>query len=471
MRAPARVALCAAIALAGAAPLAAPLAAQGAATLPDADAAYEAGQRERADSLYARVLAADPSATRALYRLAMLRRDRPSESVRLLRSYVAREPRDPWGHIALGDALARSGDVPGAQASYDRAERLAPGEADVARGRGRLRTLAAGRAPTVEPTTTVAEDSDRNRTVRLALAGSRQAGDRTRARGEVAVERVSDLAGSATTAELRGGLRISPRAGLHVEPTVGAVFLGVPADTLIRYVRTGTPRTGVTWTPTRVLVPGGTEVVPTGELRVRWRGAAADAPALRAVARRTVLDASPLLVSSRVLRDEVGGTAELGIAGPLRARAGGSVARLTSRTDARLRRALDGAIAVRARRWLELSVQAHLVGTDSATTAGYFAPDHAELGEFGASVEWEGARGLALSLDAGAGAQRVTRFDEPTGDWARALRLWSSASWALAPGRGIRVELEAYDSLLGSVAGSAEGWRYGSVSVGAWFGL
>ena len=91
----------------------------------------------------------------------------------------------------------------------------------------------------------------------------------------------------------------------------------------------------------------------------------------------------------------------------------------------------------------------------------------ATLGELGASVEWDRGGALALSIDAGAGAQRVTRFDEPTGDWARALRLWSSATWSIAPGRAVLVEIEAYESLLGSVVGSAEGWRYASVSMGA----
>lgn len=109
-----------------------------AAPLAAADAAYASGDTARAAREYERVLATDPENGRALYRLAMLRRARPAEADRLLRRYVAVEPRDAWGHIALGDVLARRGRVDEALAAYDAAARLAPGERDVAVGRARL---------------------------------------------------------------------------------------------------------------------------------------------------------------------------------------------------------------------------------------------------------------------------------------------------------------------------------------------
>ena len=59
-------------------------------------------------------------------------------AIALYRRYVTLEPRDAWGYMALGDALARSGDVRGALAQYDAAERIAPGERDVHVGRARL---------------------------------------------------------------------------------------------------------------------------------------------------------------------------------------------------------------------------------------------------------------------------------------------------------------------------------------------
>jgi len=75
----------------------------------------------------------------AVFHLAQSREasDRAA-AITLYRRYVSLEPRDAWGYMALGDALARSGDVSGALAQYDDAERIAPDERDVHVGRARL---------------------------------------------------------------------------------------------------------------------------------------------------------------------------------------------------------------------------------------------------------------------------------------------------------------------------------------------
>src|SRR2546426_7818445 len=44
----------------------------------------------------------------ATYRLAQLRRRDPAAALRLFRRYVALEPSDPWGYMAVGDVLART---------------------------------------------------------------------------------------------------------------------------------------------------------------------------------------------------------------------------------------------------------------------------------------------------------------------------------------------------------------------------
>ncbi|MBI4545479.1 MAG: tetratricopeptide repeat protein, partial [Gemmatimonadetes bacterium] len=108
------------------------------AALSRADSAYRAGDRVLAERLYARVLSADPENSRATFRLAQLRRDRAKESIRLFRRYIALEPDDPWGYMALGDAYAGRGDFPRALDIYAQAMRRAPGERDAVVGRAAL---------------------------------------------------------------------------------------------------------------------------------------------------------------------------------------------------------------------------------------------------------------------------------------------------------------------------------------------
>lgn len=84
-------------------------------------------------------LTVDSTTSSAVFRQAQARESTDlAAAIALYRQYVALEPRDPWGYIALGDALGRSGDVSGALAQYDLAERIAPNERDVHVGRARM---------------------------------------------------------------------------------------------------------------------------------------------------------------------------------------------------------------------------------------------------------------------------------------------------------------------------------------------
>ncbi len=106
--------------------------------LQQADAAYSAGERERAERLYRAVLAYEPSNSRAVYQLARLSPPGSAQAVALLRRYVKLEPGDPWGYMALGDALANAGKVDEAIEQYGHARRGAPDEPDVYLGLGRI---------------------------------------------------------------------------------------------------------------------------------------------------------------------------------------------------------------------------------------------------------------------------------------------------------------------------------------------
>src|SRR2546426_8333853 len=118
-----------------------PAAAQGATLatshLGRADSAYTAGDARAAAQEYTAVLAADPWNSHATYRLAQLHRHDPRLALRLFRRYVALEPSDPWGYMAVADMLARTGRYGAALQCYADALRLAPGERDAVVGRAR----------------------------------------------------------------------------------------------------------------------------------------------------------------------------------------------------------------------------------------------------------------------------------------------------------------------------------------------
>ena len=95
---------------------------QGKAALVRADSAYEAGAYPLAQTLYEQIVAQDPSpASIAIFRLATLRSwdNRLDVSVALYRRYIAQEPRDAEGRIALARTLAWGGHFESAIATYD----------------------------------------------------------------------------------------------------------------------------------------------------------------------------------------------------------------------------------------------------------------------------------------------------------------------------------------------------------------
>src|SRR5206468_8592677 len=103
-----------------------------------ADSAFAAGDARAAEREYAAVLAADPWNSHATYRLAQLHRHDPRLALRLFRRYVALEPSDPWGYMAVADMLARARRYSEALRWYHDALRLAPAERDAVVGRARI---------------------------------------------------------------------------------------------------------------------------------------------------------------------------------------------------------------------------------------------------------------------------------------------------------------------------------------------
>jgi tetratricopeptide (TPR) repeat protein len=103
-----------------------------------ADSAFAAGDAATAQREYALVLAGNPQSSRALFRLGQLSRNDSRRAEDFFRRYVKLEPRDAWGHMALGDALARIGSYREALGEYDRAIAIVPDDRDANIGRARV---------------------------------------------------------------------------------------------------------------------------------------------------------------------------------------------------------------------------------------------------------------------------------------------------------------------------------------------
>jgi tetratricopeptide (TPR) repeat protein len=469
-----------------------------------ADSAFAAGDATTAAREYAAALAVDPENSRATYRLADLskRRD-PVEALRLFRRYAALEPDDPWGYMAVGDALARSGSYADALRSYDDALRLAPGERDAVIGRVRVlaragrtdaavagyrhwlaanpsdaeawgelarqrlrqgregdaalaferaqaiapdpsiaRRLAVARAAAAAAITPLASgthDSDGNTTLRLGGTGELASSGPMRLGLTASRTAIGD--GVTTTGRQDLGLRAAwrPGAALHVDATGGASRLDAVAG------RRAT-------------------ILPTGQLRARWRVPGAG-PIVDLRARRDVLDATPLLAANRVRRTELGATVELPVARVLRLRGIGRTVALSDSAEVNHRTTLAGMVAVPVMPSVEVSAQFHTIRFAHPTTAGYFAPRLVQVAQAGSYLEFETAHGILLVFDVGAGVQRVAEHGAAIGPWGRALRLYSLIVVPLAVGRDLRLEIDSEQSAFANEVATTAQWRYVSAAM------
>ena len=410
-----------------------------AALLARADSAWAAKAESVAAREYAAVLAADPENSHATYRLAQLTRDEPA-ALRLFQRYVELEPEDPWGDMAVAEALARAGRYAEALRSYDAALRLAPGEPEAVAGRAKVFAPARAAAPAVTPLVSGSRDSDGNTTFRVGGSAELAAQGPLRLGVEANRDRVTDGVATAglTQVALRAAWRPSRLAS--IEGALGGTRLE-------RSDR------------------GSTTVVPTGRVRARWRSST-HGVTVDVRAQRAVLAASPLLVNNRVLRTELRALVEIPVTRTLKLRGLGRTALLRDTADLNHRTALGGVVAVALSPAFELSGQVHQIRYSHASTAGYFAPRLAQVVEAGSYLELETASGWLLAIDVGAGAQRVAEFGGQPGPWSRALRWYSLITAPLAPGRALQLELEGEDSMVAREAATTAGaWRYGSAAL------
>jgi tetratricopeptide (TPR) repeat protein len=474
-----------------------------AAHLRSAEAAYDAGERDIARAEYSAVLVADPTNSRALYRMGELTRDDPATSIAMFRRYVAAVPADPWGHIALGDEFARDNRYDEALKEYDAASVLAPTERDVVVGKARV--LAAARrtddaiavleswtrahpndadalrdlgdqrrragqfleaaqayrsaqsqaplpriesrlesvlgdaAPAIEIIANGSTDSDDNRTYRIGGNADMSIGNRARAGIGGGWKSLTGIF-SATVADVFLELYARPKSAFRVEATAGAAFTSTD----------------------EVLVCGPPPPSPTigiGSARAVWKQPGGSAMVdLRAT--RSLLDASGELVRNRVVRNEVAARVDIPLISRIRFRGGAKAAAYDALNESNTRTSLLTGLAVSATDAAEISAVFQEIRFDHSTTSGFFAPRLAQLAELGTYMEIESSGGSVLALDGGAGAQRVAEFGVATADWKPAFRLFAQLTVPLRPGSQLRAELDSYDSSFGNEAVSSANWRY-----------
>jgi tetratricopeptide (TPR) repeat protein len=467
-----------------------------------ADSAWRRGDRTTAQALYAQLVQADPNQSRAVFRLAQLQ-DAPWKALPLYRRYVRLETRDPWGFMALGDALADLGRFREALLEYDHAERLLPGERDAAMGRAKVldragrpdeaaavltkwvaarpddgeawtllgrERLRAGRtrsaevafahaqslapsrasaaraqyaralsAPAVEPSGGTQHDSDGNDVTRVGLVADFSPADGARLALGANTAEISDVVESSRQTQAFLRLSARPRSNLLVQAQGGASHFSATA-------------LGSSWTTSE------------GSLRIRLRAPLAG-PSVEVRAQRAPLGSSPLLVANQAERAEGRLTVDVPV-GPVRLRATGRAGAVTATGEAANgRQGGDVAAVVPLGRHAEISGQYHRLGYDRVSTAGYFAPRLVETREAGAY--FEGGERVTLSADLGAGVQRVAEQNAGVGRWRKALRGWSSLTIPVANGRALWIEAEGYDAAFAAEGvTTSSSWRYLSVSAG-----
>ena len=504
------------------------LPAQTRATLAGADSAWKSGDRMRARSLYAEVLAMDSTASRAVFRLAQLESS-DERALALYRRYIVLEPNDPWGYMAEGDLLSRMGHVDEALVCYEGAHAIAPGERDVAIGRARVlerggrahqaadeiagwtslhpddaeawdllgrAQMRAGRpraaaeaferaerlgargaatrrvaaraaaAPAITPEAVSLGDSDGNRTTRFGASIDVMAADGVRLGFRAMRQAIESDIDAVRGLDVEARLSATPSALVRLNGAVGIIrFDGITENTTV-------PGPGP--------VPGqgsgqGPPTLPQGQTG-QWQAMAASArvrlrapgagPSLDFRLERTPVGFNPQLIRNHVERSEARATLELPLSA-LRVRGIGRFGRLTSAGEGQnSRTSLEGALALPLGMW-QPSLQYRRTGFTRPSLAGYFAPRLAETMEAGAYVESGDDGLLTMSADVGGGMQRVTPHGAVTGAWSRVWRAWGQAALALGPGRSWFVEIEAYDAPFALDGAAADGsWRFLSVTSG-----
>lgn len=467
-----------------------------------AERAYADEDFTAAEQAYAAVVATEPQNSRALFRLAQLRRSTPREAAALFERYVALVPRDPWGHLALSSAYATAGRRAEALDAYEEALGLEPKDRDIALGGPRLfarlgmteRSIATYRAWLAdhpddgEAWRELSEQMQRakryggaagaaERALHVAPGDARLAArvQALRMRTAPAVEFGVLGIGETDLATFGGAIAVDTAVGDGVRLGVALLSrrisgLGDEAGSRRMLFRSAfSPRSdldiqiggGVVQTH----LPG-TDALdrtrPEASARVRRRPARSGLT-IDLRAQHGPVDATPQLALDDLTRSQVTTAVETSIAPRLLLRGVGRLAAMSRPDERNIGSRYGGGLAVVVAKAVHVSGQVHH-SRYGQPAIGYFAPRLAETMEAGLDFDREWGA-LNMALDAGAGLQRVQKHGQVAGGWGPAVRGWALVSWAMRPGRQLVIEGEAYDSQVADAVVAAEQWRYASVAA------
>ena len=478
-------------------------------SLARAESIYDSGDAEAAIDAYAAVLAVDPKNSRATYRLADLQRRHPARALPLFRRYVALEPKDLWGYLAVADMLSRLGRSDEALRWSAQALRLGPTERDAVMGQARVLARARRTDTAVAAyrgwLATHPKDAEAWQELSRELVRAGRPGEavdalqrsQALAPNPKVAQRLAVVRGAAAPAftPLVAGSHDSDgntiwrfggafdlgaagpaRFGLEGSRShVGDGVNGADLDALslrsswqpVAALKIDARGGGTRIESMRTIAGSSATLVPTGQVRARWH-APASRLGLDVRADRSVVDASPLLVANHVVRTQFSGLLAVPVVGPLTLRAIGKAATLSDSLETNHKTQFSGVAAVAVAPAAELSAQFHQIHYDHPSVSGYFAPWQLQVAEAGTYFEIETPGSVVLAVDGGAGVQRVAKQRGQFGPWTAAFRLYAMLDAPLAPGRDFRLELDSEDSQVATTdatSGQATSgqWRYGSV--------
>jgi tetratricopeptide (TPR) repeat protein len=478
-----------------------------------ADAAYSDDDRVRAQRLYRAVLVYDPDNTRAIFQLSRLEPKGSPGAVELLRRYMAFEPNDLWGRMALGDALAKSGAIDSGIEQYRRARHQAPGESDVYRGLGRILHTAGRRDELIENYEAWVEQQPKNAEAWLELGRARQQARRYAEAADAYAQSQAIKQDNRTYALLEGVLAetafsLRPyvgnsadsdknsitrlgldtewqltersRLGLHAErANVSDLTATGTADEFALFAK-WQPRSfvsleglaGVAQLQAPITAAGqNTSSHPLARLRFRWNSPA-NGPGMELRYVENPLVATPGLLAQPVELSEFKGAIEAPWFDAWRVRARGQSGLLKSATDTNNRTGYAFGPLYRLLPSAEIGVSYNELGYAHDAAAGYFAPQRVQTVELGTYIEYERLWPVVFTFDAGIGQQRFAKQGEAIGRWNPTYRLWAQISWTITPGVRLDLELEHSDSpLSGTAVAPASDWNSNSAILSLRFGV
>jgi tetratricopeptide (TPR) repeat protein len=451
--------------------------------LASADRAWSSQRYDAALTEYQEVVRRDPSASRALFRLAVLTswRNELDRALGLFREYARLEPDDDDARVAIARTLAWSDRYDESLATYDSVLARNPGHRDAALGAaqtlawsGRLVDATARYDAWVREHPSDADAwtalaqvwrwSGRPEAARRALLRAVEANpDHEDARAQlrwVEAELAPSLQPAITTTNDSDDSRstiYSVESGVAV-PWGARLVAGASyrvADLAASHGTAVTLRATTSWTSpggswtlrgevggTRLdgrpapAAPRATHTEPL--VAARLSGRPARRISLGIGASRIAFDETAPLIIAGIATTTVEGDAELTILPRLTLGAGGGVTRLSGSSVPNQRIAGSGALRWTLWRGVSVATGVRTFGYERAAGDGYFAPRRYRLAEGSVRASLGGELGWAVNADLGLGHQEITAFDD-----SRSSRFAHRATAALAyrPAPGLEWEL------------------------------